>query len=118
MDWLSVMSPMEVDDGSAYYAVLTTRGRSSTRSEEATIRQILTYADSNIRRILTYAEYELQRIVDLRTRYKKFEYLIEYKGYPVARDYEWRSECELKETAPTMLKEFTDLFDSKSEMGW
>lgn len=59
------------------------------------------------------AEYELQRIVDRRTRYKKYEYLVEYKGYPLARDYEWRPELELLETAPTMLKEFTELYDSE-----
>ena len=46
-----------------------------------------------------------------RIRYKKFEYLVEYKGYPLARDYDWRPEAELLETAPVMLKEFTELYD-------
>ena len=41
------------------------------------------------------AEYELQRIVDRWIRYKKFEYLVEYKGYPLVRDYEWRPQLEL-----------------------
>ena len=57
------------------------------------------------------AEYELRRIVDRRTKYKKFEYFVEYKGYPLARDYEWRSELELTETAPAMLAEFTEMYD-------
>ena len=57
------------------------------------------------------AEYELQRIVDRRFRYKNVEYLVEYKGYPLARDYDWRPESELLESAPVMLKEFTELYD-------
>ena len=49
--------------------------------------------------------------IDRRTKYKKFEYMVEYKGYPLARDYEWRSELELTETAPSMLAEFTEMYD-------
>ena len=30
---------------------------------------------------------------------------------PLARDYDWRPESELLETAPVMLKEFTELYD-------
>ena len=62
------------------------------------------------------AEYELQRIVDRRLRYKKFEYLVEYKGYPLARDYDWRPESELLETAPVMLKEFTELYEIPGQL--
>ena len=58
-------------------------------------------------------EWELCRIVDRRTRYKKHEYLVEYKGFPLAIDNEWRPEIELQETAPTMLKDFNELYDSR-----
>ena len=64
----------------------------------------------------TDAEYELQRIVDRRFRYKFFEYLVEYKGYPLARDYDWRPESELLETAPVMLKEFTELYEIPGQL--
>lgn len=60
------------------------------------------------------AEWELCRIVDRRIRYKKREYLVEYKGYPLAIDNEWRPEAELQETAPIMLKDFNDLYDSRT----
>jgi hypothetical protein len=60
------------------------------------------------------AEYELQRIIDRRMRYKKFEYLVEYKGYPLHRDFEWRPQAELEECAGTMLKNFNELFDESS----
>ena len=59
------------------------------------------------------AEYELQRIIDRRMRYKKFEYLVEYKGYPLAVDYEWRPEAELQSTAPRLLKDFINLYESR-----
>ena len=55
----------------------------------------------------------MSRIVDRRIRYKKREYLVEYKGYPLAIDNEWRPEAELQETAPIMLKDFNDLYDSR-----
>ena len=53
------------------------------------------------------------RIVDRRQRYKKFEYLVEYKGYPLAVDYEWRPEAELQSTAPRLLKDFINLYESR-----
>ena len=58
-------------------------------------------------------EWELLRIVDRRQRYKKFEYLVEYKGYPLAVDYEWRPEAELQSTAPRLLKDFINLYESR-----
>ena len=61
----------------------------------------------------TDTEWELCRIVDRRTRYKKHEYLVEYKGFPLTIDNEWRPEIELQETAPTMLKDFNELYDSR-----
>ena len=45
---------------------------------------------------------------------KKFEYLVEYKGYPLHRDFEWRPQAELEECAGTMLKNFNELFDESS----
>ena len=45
---------------------------------------------------------------------EKFEYLVEYKGYPLHRDFEWRPQAELEECAGTMLKNFNELFDESS----
>ena len=51
-------------------------------------------------------EWELQRILDMRTRRRKRELLVQYVGYPLMRDCQWRPFTELETTAPKMLADF------------
>ena len=55
-------------------------------------------------------EYEIERILDRKRRQGKFEYLVQYTGYPLLKDCQWRPHDELTETAPQMLEEFTATF--------
>ena len=47
-------------------------------------------------------EWELERILDRRSRARKFQYLVQYKGYTLLSDCEWRPEAELRELAPDL----------------
>ena len=58
-------------------------------------------------------EWELERILDRRSRRSKYQFLVQYKGYPLLDDCQWRPQAELEELAPQMLKEFQHAYDSK-----
>ena len=51
-------------------------------------------------------EWELEKIVDSKRIRGKTEYLVQYKGFPLYRDMQWRPEAELKELASRLLKDF------------
>jgi hypothetical protein len=53
-------------------------------------------------------EWLVEKIVGDRTRYNKREFKVRYLGFSASSD-EWRPELELKETAPTFLKDYLDL---------
>jgi hypothetical protein len=49
-------------------------------------------------------EWELERILDRKSVRNKIKFLVQYKGYPLLRDCEWRPEAELEELAPELLE--------------
>ena len=58
-------------------------------------------------------EYEIDRILDRKRCRGKFEYLVQYKGYPLLKDCQWRPHDELSVTAPIILEEFTAQFSKE-----
>ena len=60
-------------------------------------------------------EWELERILDRRSRARKFQYLVQYKGYTLLSDCEWRPEAELRELAPDLLEEFQQAYERKRD---
>ena len=60
-------------------------------------------------------EYEIERILDRKRRRGKFEYLVQYTGYPLLKDCQWRPHDELSETAPEMLENFSESFSKDPE---
>ena len=61
-------------------------------------------------------EWELENILDKRTRRLKTEYLVQFKGFPLYRDMQWRPEAELTELAPKLLKDFQTEFKKSEAM--
>ena len=61
-------------------------------------------------------EWELEKILDKRTLRKKTEYLVQFKGFPLYRDMQWRPEAELTELAPKLLKDFQTEFKKSEAM--
>jgi hypothetical protein len=60
-------------------------------------------------------EWELERILDRRSRARKMQYLVQYKGYTLLSDCEWRPEAELRELAPDLLEEFQQAYERKRD---
>ena len=58
-------------------------------------------------------EYEIDRILDRKRCRGKFEYLVQYKGYPLLKDCQWRPHDEVSVTAPIILEEFTTQFSKE-----
>ena len=61
-------------------------------------------------------EWELEKIIDQRTRRIKTEHLVQFKGFPLYRDMQWRPEAELTELAPKLLKDFQTEFKKSEAM--
>ena len=61
-------------------------------------------------------EWELEKILDKRKRRKDTEYLVQYKGFPLYRDMQWRPEAELTELAPGLLKDFQTELKKSEDM--
>ena len=57
--------------------------------------------------------WEVAGILDRKRHYGKTKYLVQYKGYPLLDDCEWRPEQELKDFAPQILAEFNERFNKK-----
>ena len=52
-------------------------------------------------------------ILDRKRCRGKFEYLVQYKVYPLLKDCQWRPHDELSVTAPIILEEFTAQFSKE-----
>ena len=61
-------------------------------------------------------EWELEKILDKRKRRKDTEYLVQYKGFPLYRDMQWRPEAELTELAPKLLTDFQTELKKSEDM--
>ena len=62
-------------------------------------------------------EWELERILDRKSVRNKLKFLVQYKGYPLLRDCEWRPEAELEQLAPELLESFRKAYDSGQKSG-
>ena len=58
-------------------------------------------------------EWEISGILDRRRYRGKYEYLVQYVGYPLLEDCEWRPHAELKDTAPKILADFEKSYNKK-----
>ena len=58
-------------------------------------------------------EWEISGILDRRRYRGKNEYLVQYVGYPLLEDCEWRPHDELEITAPKILAEFEKSYSKK-----
>ena len=55
--------------------------------------------------------------MDRKTVRNKLKFLVQYKGYPLLRDCEWRPEAELKQLAPELLNSFEEAYKAGQKSG-